>query len=169
MCRPFREQARSHRDLRRTQKREHICTSQQIRIVIGRRLTHQGNIETKLSQALLLLGGAEVTQRDVHIRSIGAQHAQGIGQDTGVHRVFDIADAQATFLAATVDIKAAALQFSLANPAVAAVIPGASKPGRIAEDVAALSSVISAGFWQAMREAQLICERSPLPIDEVKA
>ena len=29
-----------------------------------------------------------------------------------------------------VDIKAAALQFSLANPAVAAVIPGASKPGR---------------------------------------
>ncbi|MGM2776594.1 aldo/keto reductase, partial [Bacillus cereus group sp. Bce015] len=33
-----------------------------------------------------------------------------------------------------ISIKAAALQFSLANPAVAAVIPGASKPERIAED-----------------------------------
>ena len=68
-----------------------------------------------------------------------------------------------------VDVKAAALQFSLANPAVAAVIPGASKPGRIAEDVAALSAVIPAGFWQAMREAKLVSERAPLPIDEVKA
>lgn len=68
-----------------------------------------------------------------------------------------------------VDIKAAALQFSLANPAVAAVIPGASKPGRIAEDVAALSAIIPAGFWQAMRDAQLVSERAPLPIDEVKA
>ena len=35
-------------------------------------------------------------------------------------------------------IKAAALQFSLAHPATAAVIPGASKPERIAEDYAAL-------------------------------
>lgn len=55
-----------------------------------------------------------------------------------------------------VDVKAAALQFSLANPAVAAVIPGSSRPGRIAEDVAALSAVIPAAFWQAMREAKLV-------------
>ena len=58
---------------------------------------------------------------------------------------------------------------SLAHPAVAAVIPGASKPGRIAEDVAALSAAIPAGFWQAMRDAKLVSERAPLPIDEVKA
>jgi D-threo-aldose 1-dehydrogenase len=43
-----------------------------------------------------------------------------------------------------VDVKAAALQFSLANPAVAAVIPVA--------------------FWQAMREAKLVSERAPLPL-----
>ncbi|PTR23158.1 NAD(P)-dependent dehydrogenase (short-subunit alcohol dehydrogenase family) [Pseudomonas sp. GV085] len=42
-----------------------------------------------------------------------------------------------------VDIKAAVLQFSLANPAMAAVIPAA--------------------FWQAMREAKLVSERAPLP------
>ncbi|MNF81813.1 Pyridoxal 4-dehydrogenase [compost metagenome] len=63
-----------------------------------------------------------------------------------------------------VDVKAAALQFSLANPAVAAVIPGSSRPDRIAEDVAALSAVIPAAFWQAMREAKLVSERAPLPL-----
>ncbi|MEG8244971.1 aldo/keto reductase [Pseudomonas paracarnis] len=63
-----------------------------------------------------------------------------------------------------VSIKAAALQFSLAHPAVAAVIPGASRPGRIAEDVAALSEQIPAAFWQALREAGLISDRAPLPL-----
>jgi D-threo-aldose 1-dehydrogenase len=63
-----------------------------------------------------------------------------------------------------VDVKAAALQFSLANPAVAAVIPGSSRPQRIAEDVAALSAVIPAAFWQSMREAKLVSERAPLPL-----
>ncbi|MGJ5131966.1 MULTISPECIES: hypothetical protein [unclassified Bradyrhizobium] len=37
-----------------------------------------------------------------------------------------------------IPIKAAALHFSLAHPASAAGIPGASKPGRILEDHAAL-------------------------------
>ncbi|WP_300626856.1 aldo/keto reductase [Pseudomonas sp.] len=63
-----------------------------------------------------------------------------------------------------VSVKAAALQFSLAHPAVAAVIPGASRPGRIAEDVAALSEQIPAAFWQALRDAQLISLRAPLPL-----
>jgi D-threo-aldose 1-dehydrogenase len=62
-----------------------------------------------------------------------------------------------------VSVKAAALQFSLAHPAVAAVIPGASRPGRIAEDVAALSENIPAAFWQALRDARLISDRAPLP------
>jgi D-threo-aldose 1-dehydrogenase len=63
-----------------------------------------------------------------------------------------------------VSVKAAALQFSLAHPAVAAVIPGASRPGRIAEDVAALSEKIPAAFWQALRDARLISARAPLPL-----
>ena len=40
-----------------------------------------------------------------------------------------------------VSMKGAGLQFALANPVVAAVIPGASRPGRIAEDRAALEEV----------------------------
>ena len=64
-----------------------------------------------------------------------------------------------------VPLKAAALQFVLANPAVRAVIPGASKPERIAEDYAALNTVIPAAFWHEMREQQLVADAAPLPID----
>ncbi|GAB1765652.1 aldo/keto reductase [Priestia megaterium] len=64
-----------------------------------------------------------------------------------------------------ISIKAAAVQFSLANPAVAAVIPGASRPERIAEDKAALNTVIPAAFWEEMREQQLVAPHAPLPIN----
>ncbi|MGY1464514.1 aldo/keto reductase [Bacillus toyonensis] len=64
-----------------------------------------------------------------------------------------------------ISIKAAALQFALANPAVAAVIPGASKPERIAEDQAALKTVIPAAFWEEMREQKLVAAHAPLPIN----
>ncbi|MBJ8076756.1 D-threo-aldose 1-dehydrogenase [Bacillus toyonensis] len=64
-----------------------------------------------------------------------------------------------------ISIKAAALQFSLANPAVTAVIPGASKPERIAEDQAALKTVIPAAFWEEMREQKLVAAHAPLPIN----
>jgi D-threo-aldose 1-dehydrogenase len=64
-----------------------------------------------------------------------------------------------------IPIKAAALQFALANPAVAAVIPGASKPSRIAEDIAALNADIPDDFWVALREEGLVSPVAPLPID----
>ncbi|MED4794423.1 aldo/keto reductase [Priestia megaterium] len=64
-----------------------------------------------------------------------------------------------------ISIKAAAVQFSLANPAVAAVIPGASRPERIAEDKAALNTLIPAAFWEEMREQKLVAPHAPLPIN----
>lgn len=64
-----------------------------------------------------------------------------------------------------VGMKAAGLQFSLANPAVAAVIPGASRPGRITEDRAALEEAVPADFWRELRAAGLISPSAPLPID----
>ncbi|MED3930264.1 aldo/keto reductase [Priestia megaterium] len=64
-----------------------------------------------------------------------------------------------------ISIKAAAVQFSLANPAVAAVIPGASRPERIAEDKSALNTVIPPEFWEEMREQQLVAAHAPLPIN----
>ena len=62
-----------------------------------------------------------------------------------------------------VSMKAAGLQFALANPVVAAVIPGASRPGRIAEDRAALEEFIPADFWRELRSAGLVNPAAPLP------
>jgi D-threo-aldose 1-dehydrogenase len=63
-----------------------------------------------------------------------------------------------------VSMKAAGLQFALAHPAVAAVIPGASKPGRIAEDRAGIAAVVPADFWRELRQAGLVSPQAPLPI-----
>lgn len=63
-----------------------------------------------------------------------------------------------------VGIKAAALQFSLAHPATVAAIPGATRPSRIAEDVAALGESIPAGFWTELREERLIAQDAPVPV-----
>lgn len=60
-------------------------------------------------------------------------------------------------------MKAAGLQFALAHPAVAAVIPGASRPDRIAEDKAALAEVIPHDFWREIRAAGLIDPAAPTP------
>jgi D-threo-aldose 1-dehydrogenase len=65
----------------------------------------------------------------------------------------------------TIPIKAAALHFSLAHPASAAVIPGASKPERIAKDHAALRTVVPDGFWHDLRKQGLVSPAAPLPID----
>lgn len=62
-----------------------------------------------------------------------------------------------------IPIKAAALQFSLAHPATVAAIPGATRPSRIAEDVAALDADVPAAFWTALREEGLIAENAPVP------
>jgi D-threo-aldose 1-dehydrogenase len=64
-----------------------------------------------------------------------------------------------------VPIKAAALQFSLAHPTVAAVIPGASKPQRIKEDHQALLAHIPPEFWKELRRQGLVAPQAPLPID----
>ncbi|MFF4960784.1 aldo/keto reductase [Streptomyces sp. NPDC001222] len=62
-----------------------------------------------------------------------------------------------------IGIKAAALQFSLAHPATVAAIPGATRPSRIAEDVAALDETVPAAFWTALREEKLISPDAPVP------
>jgi len=62
-----------------------------------------------------------------------------------------------------VPIKAAALQFSLAHPASAAIIPGASRPGRIAEDHAALRAHVPDDFWREMREQGLVAPDAERP------
>tara|TARA_R110002020_G_scaffold25060_3_gene81566 strand:+ start:774 stop:1784 length:1011 start_codon:yes stop_codon:yes gene_type:complete len=62
-----------------------------------------------------------------------------------------------------VSMKAAGLHFALANQAVAAVIPGASRPERIAEDSAACAEMVSGAFWRDLRQAGLINPAAPIP------
>ena len=64
-----------------------------------------------------------------------------------------------------VSMKAAGLQFSLAHPAAAAVIPGASRPSRIAEDGAALREMVPDDFLRELRAEHLVHPAAPLPID----
>ncbi|RXZ00802.1 aldo/keto reductase [Fictibacillus sp. S7] len=65
-----------------------------------------------------------------------------------------------------VSVKAAALQFSMAHPAVAAVIPGSTRPEHIKEDVAASKEDIPSDFWDELRDQNLVSPRAPLPIDQ---
>ncbi|WP_342120843.1 aldo/keto reductase [Pseudoduganella sp. OTU4001] len=63
-----------------------------------------------------------------------------------------------------ISVKAAALQFVLANPVVASVIPGASRPERILEDKAALAEKIPVAFWRELREQGLVAHNAFLPL-----
>ncbi len=63
-----------------------------------------------------------------------------------------------------VSLKDAGVQFSAAHPAVAAVIPGSSRPERIAEDIAASRAQIPRDFWDELLEGGLISPEAPLPL-----
>ena len=62
-----------------------------------------------------------------------------------------------------VSLGAAALQFPLAHPAVASVIPGANSPAQVASNVDAFRSDIPSTFWSDLRQAGLVHEQAPLP------
>ena len=60
-------------------------------------------------------------------------------------------------------LKAAALQFPLAHPAVATVIPGARSPEEVDENAQMAAFEIPSGFWAELREEGLIPEEAPTP------
>ena len=60
-------------------------------------------------------------------------------------------------------LKAAALQFPLAHPAVAAVIPGARSPEEVNENVRMFEFEIPADFWTELRSEGLIPDEAPTP------
>ena len=62
-----------------------------------------------------------------------------------------------------VSLKAAALQFSAAHPAVTAIVPGSTRPEHIKEDVASMDVKIPQAFWEELVGNGLISEKAPLP------
>ena len=62
-----------------------------------------------------------------------------------------------------VPLKAAALQFVLAHPAVTSVIPGSSYPEHVHENVAMIQYDIPSDLWDELRHEGLIAENAPVP------
>ncbi len=63
----------------------------------------------------------------------------------------------------SVSMKAAALQFPLAHPAVAAVIPGARSIREVEENFRLLREPIPADFWVELREEKILPPEAPTP------
>lgn len=66
-------------------------------------------------------------------------------------------------VAHNVDLKAAALQFVLAHPAVATAIPGAQTVDELEQNIAMVQQDIPAAVWRDMRTAGLIPDNAPTP------
>jgi D-threo-aldose 1-dehydrogenase len=62
-----------------------------------------------------------------------------------------------------VDLRAAALQFPLAHPAVASVIPGAASPAQVEENAALIRADCPADLWAEMKHEKLIPPDAPTP------
>jgi D-threo-aldose 1-dehydrogenase len=62
-----------------------------------------------------------------------------------------------------VPMKAAALQFPLAHPAVAAVIPGARSVAELEENFRLISHPIPGDFWADLRATGLLPKEAPVP------
>lgn len=62
-----------------------------------------------------------------------------------------------------VPLKAAALQFILAHPAVAAVIPGAASVAEVEENVRMVETPIPSALWTELKEASLLDSDAPTP------
>ena len=62
-----------------------------------------------------------------------------------------------------VPLPAAALQFPLAHPAVASVIPGVRDPGQLAQVLDWTRSRIPAEFWADLKQRNLLHPESPTP------
>ncbi len=63
-----------------------------------------------------------------------------------------------------VDLKAAALQFVLAHPAVATVVPGAQSTAELEQNISMVEQEIPAAMWSDMCAARLIPDDAPTPV-----
>jgi D-threo-aldose 1-dehydrogenase len=62
-----------------------------------------------------------------------------------------------------VPMAAAALQFPLAHPIVASVIPGAISPEQVRQNVANVRHPIPASLWSDLQREGLLLARAPTP------
>ena len=133
---------------------------------------------TLLDQGSLHRGMARCVDNGIGV-IIGAPYASGIlvtGSRAGATYGYAKADPavqgkvrgiERVAAAHGVSLPSAALQFVLAHPAVAAVIPGAARPSEVAGNVAALRAPIPEGFWSDLKAEGLILADAPVPAGPV--
>ncbi|MFC3157652.1 aldo/keto reductase [Chryseobacterium arachidis] len=63
-----------------------------------------------------------------------------------------------------IDIVQAALHFVLAADEFVSIIPGASKPEQIEDNINALQKNIPADFWKELQSEGLIYEKAKVPV-----
>lgn len=61
------------------------------------------------------------------------------------------------------ELKAAAIQFGLAHPAVTVALQGARSPAEAADNVAMATHAVPRSFWQELRARKLVDPQAPLP------
>jgi D-threo-aldose 1-dehydrogenase len=62
-----------------------------------------------------------------------------------------------------VSLPAAALQFPLGHPSVAAMVPGAVKPSEVERNIALMAEPISADLWAELKHEKLLPAHAPTP------
>jgi D-threo-aldose 1-dehydrogenase len=131
---------------------------------------------TLLDQDSLTAGMADCIKRQISV-IIGAPFASGIlvtgsaGNskygygDVPSEIQAKVRGLEAVCLKHGVSLPAAALQFPLAHPAVASIIPGAAHPGEIRENISLLQVSIPATFWADLKSKELIHADAPTPVE----
>jgi D-threo-aldose 1-dehydrogenase len=129
---------------------------------------------TLLDQSSLHTGMAECLKKKTSV-IIGAPYASGIlATGSGGNNKYGYAVAsaeirvkvrriEAVCQAHNVSLQAAALQFPLAHPAVASIIPGAAAPAEIVQNVKLLEIEIPESFWSDLKTEGLLEKDAPTP------
>lgn len=74
-----------------------------------------------------------------------------------------VTELKAACTAHNVPLAAAALQFPLAHPAVACVIPGMANAAEVAANVALFAHDIPSALWDDLKTGGLLHDRAPIP------
>ena len=129
---------------------------------------------TLIDQECLHTGMKACQERNVSV-IIGAPFASGVlatGSAGAAHYNYGAANAdviekvrriEAVCGAHSVSLQAAALQFPLAHPAAAAIIPGAAKPEELIANIASVDAQIPSEFWDDLKSEGLIDREAPVP------
>jgi len=105
---------------------------------------------------------------------LGGIYNSGILADPRTSAKFNYQDADATLIARALELdelcrkhgtelRAAALQFGMAHPAVTVAVMGARNAAEIADNIAMSQATIPQAFWQELRARNLVDARAPLP------